>query len=461
VTDGNDDLSQASDIDKEFLESTFPAKPIEKRSVVKINRRLAYVISSTSAVGFLTPIWVIFGTDKLGLSLILSLVLGSTGWVTSSLFEVPMGAVADKYGRKISLISGLALIAIGDLSLIAFNNFAVLICFQIVAGVGFALQSGSLESLLHESFEAVGELTEYSKLSSRMLFLVNSSRVLTVPIGVWLYDLSPGSSPSSYTFPYMASVASFVVALIAASFLIEMNTVDLAKVRIANENLAKITARIWKQMLETFSEMRADRDVKRVVILLGLYAFIGEGNWALYQYYFRERDIGLSESGWVYTILVLVMAIGSLFVTKVYKKINVMWAMNFIIAIVSFNIVLMHLPLAFASIGFLVNAFVGPMSLYLHDNAIQNRMKGDKKTTALSIASMTYNIGAMLGVYGIGAVAQRIGVLNAQWYLVGYGFIVFFAMGAWCYNDGFAVRKEDAKATGLDVSFDDASQLKP
>ena len=88
-------------------------------------------------------------------------------------------------------------------------------------------------------------------------------------------------------------------------------------------------------------------------------------------------------------------------------------------------------------------------------------MKGDKKTTALSIASMTYNIGAMLGVYGIGAVAQSIGVLNAQWYLVGYGAIVFVVMGAWCYKDGFAVRAEDVHATGLDVSFDETSQLKP
>ncbi|HQZ15076.1 MAG TPA: MFS transporter, partial [Acidimicrobiia bacterium] len=421
----------------------------------------AYIIAATHYVGFLTPIWVIFGTDKLGLSLVLSLVLGTTGWVTSSLFEVPMGAVADKYGRKMSLISGLALCAIGDLSLIAFNNFAVLIAFQVVAGFGFALRSGSLEGLLHDSFEAVGESTEYSKLSSKMLFLVNASRVFTVPIGAWLYTLSIDSSPSSYTYPYMASVASFVIAVLCATFLVEMHTVEVLKEKIANENLIKIIVRIWKQMSETFYEMMADRDVKRVIVLLGLYAFIGEGNWALYQYYFRERDIGLTESGWVYTVLVLLMAIGSLFVTKVYKKINVMWALNLIIALVSFNIILMHLPLGFAAIGFLVNAFVGPMALYLHDNAIQNRMKGDKKTTALSIASMTYNIGAMLGVYGIGAVAQSIGVLNAQWYLVGYGAIVFVVMGAWCYKDGFAVRAEDAHATGLDVSFDETSQLKP
>ncbi len=453
--------STASEIDKEFSESTFTAKSIKKESVVKINKRLAYVIASTHAVGFLTPVWVIFGTDKLGLSLVLSLVLGSTGWVTSSLFEVPMGAVADKYGRKISLILGLACCAIGDLSLIAFESFTLLIAFQVIAGVGYALQSGSLEGLLHDSFEAVGEPTQYSKLSSRMLFLVNFSRVLTVPIGVWLYNLSPESSPSSYTFPYMASVASFTISLIAASFLVEIHTVEMIKEKFVNENLAKISARIGRQMVETFKEMLIDRDVKRIMILLGLYAFIGEGNWALYQYYFRERDIGLTESGWVYTVLVFLMAMGSLYVAKIYKKINVMWAMNFIIVLVAFNIVLMHLALPIAAIGFVLSAFVGPMSLYLHDNAIQNRMKGNQKTTALSIASMAYNIGAMLGVYGIGAVAQHIGVLNAQWYLVGYGVIVFVAMGAWCFRDGLAVRTEDARATGLETSFDDSAQLKP
>lgn len=431
---------------------------VKNSKVVTRNKKLAYVIASTHNVGFLTPIWVIFGTDKLGLSLLLSLILGSTGWVTSSLFEVPMGAFADKYGRKLSLVCGLSFAAIGDLSLAIFENFSLLMAFQVLAGVGFALLSGSLEGLLHDSFEAAGEHAQYSKVSSRMLFLLNASRVATVPLGVWLYNLDP---KTSYTFPYIASVFAFSISIISAALLVEKRSSQQKLDELDSTSLVELTGRIWNQMGVTFKEMLANQDIKRVVILLGLYAFIGEGNWALYQVYFREREIGLTETGWVYTILVLLMALGSLFVTKIYRSINVMWALNLIIALVAFNIVLMHFALPIASIAFLINAFIAPMSFYLQDNAIQNRISGDNKTTALSISSMVYNIGAMLGVYGLGALAQAIGVLNSQWYLVAYGTIVVVAMGAWCFKDGFGVRPEDARATGLAAPFDDASQLKP
>ncbi len=411
------------------------------------NRNLALVIATTHSVGFLTPIWVIFGTDHLQLSLLLSLVLGSTGWVTSSIFEVPLGAFADRFGRKLSLISGLFLCAIGDLSLVAFNNFALLMAFQFLAGLGFALRSGSLEALLHDTYESAGHNTQYAKLSSLMLFLVSVSRIATVPVGAWLYQLNTDGDLSSYTFPYIASVCAYVIALLAASMLTERRSSHRELEALAEFEQGHLAARLWRQTAESWGEMMSNKDVKRVLVTIGLYAFIGEGSWALYQSYFRERGITLTDSSWIYSVLVFLMALGSLYVARVYKKINVLWAMNFIIAIVAFDIVLMHLPVYVAMFAFMLTAFVSSMSWYLQDNAIQNRMSGDRKSTALSIASMTYNIGAMIGIYGIGALAQRYSVSDAQWFFVAYGAVVFIGLSLWNKNHTLAVLPEDAHAT--------------
>lgn len=450
-------------------------KEVEDQKILTRNKNLSLIISVTHSVGFLTPIWVIFGTDHLGLSLTLSLILGSTGWVSSSIFEVPMGAFADKYGRKLSLLLGLGLVAVGDLSLVLLSHFWLLMAFQVLAGVGFSMRSGSLEGLLHDTYAAKEEHTAYSKLSSTMLFLVNFSRVVTVPIGAWLYNLDPKASLSSYTFPYIASVASFSVAIFCASFLVERRS-SQADNELQTSHASTISSGLWQHVLATLRAMTADRDIKRVSVILGLYAFIGEGNWALYQSYFRYRNISLTNSGWIYTGIVFLMALGSLYVINVYKRLNVMWAMNLIILIVTFDIVLMHLPIYFAVFAFAVTAFISSMSWYLQDNAIQNRMVGDQKTTALSIASMIYNIGATIGIYGVGAIADRIGVLDAQWFFVGFGIVVFVGIGIWCWGDGFALRPEDARATGqvvidlehagdeesLEVTpFDDVSQIKP
>lgn len=448
---------------------------VADQQVLNRNKNLSLIISVTHSVGFLTPIWVIFGTDHLGLSLTLSLILGSTGWVTSSIFEVPMGAFADKYGRKLSLVIGLALVAIGDLSLVLMKNFWILMIFQTIAGLGFAMRSGSLEGLLHDTYEAKNEHTQYAKLSSTMLFLINFSRVVTVPVGAWLYNLDTKASLSSYTYPYIASVASFAVAIFCAAFLVEKRSSHLVDDESEHKETSFVSVNLWHHVLETIRAMNANRDIKRVSVILGLYAFIGEGNWALYQSYFRDRNISLADSGWLYTGIVFLMAIGSLYVVKVYRKMNVMWAMNFVIALVTFDIVLMHLPIYFAIFAFALTAFISSMTWYLQDNAIQNRMTGDQKTTALSIASMIYNIGATVGIYGVGAIADRIGVLNAQWYFVVFGVITFIGVGIWCWGDGLALRPEDARATGQDgtdgdipsgekphevIPFDDVPQIK-
>lgn len=441
-------------------DAEIPKSAEDKKRLLTRNKRLSYVIALTHNVGFLTPVWVIFGTDHLGLSLTLSLVLGSTGWVSSSLFEVPMGAFADRYGRKLSLILGFGLCAIADLSLVFLDQFWILMFFQLFAGVGYALTSGSLEGLLHDTFEEQGESTAYAKLSSQMLSLLHISRIATVPVGAWLYEMNTGATLSSFTWPYIASFFSYMISFSCVLFLFESRSSHKTPEKISDNSVLKITSKVFSHVGVTWNAMMKNLDVKRVLFILGLYALIGEGNWALYQQYFKDNDISVSSTGWIYMVLSLCMALGARYVAIIYKKINVMWAMNLIILSVSLSMILFRLPIQFAIVGFIIIALVGPMCWYLQDNAIQNRMEGDQKTTALSISSMAYNIGATIGVFGGGAIADHYGVTRAQWIFVAYGLVVFVGISLWCLRDGFSVREEDARATA-ETSFDDVPQVKP
>ena len=462
---------QSEEVDFEVLaKEQEELKKLTSRRILKRNKFLAYVIAITHQVGFLTPIWVIFGTDHLNLSLTLALILGSTSWVTSAIFEVPMGSFADRYGRQLSVVLGLGLCAIGDLALVIFDNFAVLMIFQTFAGIGFALRSGSFEGLLHDTYEAEGDLTSYSKLSNQLLFLLNVSRIFTIPIGAWLYELRPNASLSSFTFPYIANVACYVIALLCAGLLIERRSEgeysDPRKFK--GKSLGWI---LFGHASSTWDEMWANKYVLKVVVILGATALIDEGNWALYQEYFRDHDISLRHSGWIYTVLFIITTIGIRAIHPLYKRYNVLWLMIAIAAIVTFDIFLMQLPLAFAVVGFVASAFVAQMPLYLYDNAIQNRMSGNHKSSALSIASMSYTIGAMIGVFGIGAVADRFGVPRAQQFYIAYGVLLIVVMAVWCYRDGFSVLPEDARATmdldkdgtpdAVSEPLDEVAKLKP
>lgn len=408
------------------------------------NKKLALIISASHQVAIISPVWVIFGTDHLHLSLTQSLMLGYMALATSAFFEIPMGAFADKFGRKATLICGLSLTAFGDLTLILFDNFTLLLFLQIFAGAGWAMRTGTLEGLLHDTFEAHGDKTAYSKLSSKMLTLSSVSRVFTVPLGAYLYVMSPDAKISSYTYPFIGEICFFAIAIACVCFLTEARSHKNIDV-VVKEDISKVS--VFAHIGGTFTEMKRNRDVSRVVVLLCFYAILGEGNWSLYQQYFRDRGIKVEESGWVYSVIFAMMAVGAFFVVRIYQKINVIWAMNFIILTVSIGVVLMHAWLPIAIIGFVLNALVAPMCFHLHDNAIQNRMSGDRKSTALSIASMGYTIGSVLGTIGVGAVADKYGVLDAQWIFVAVGVGIFLVIGAISYRDGFNVLEIDRIAS--------------
>lgn len=412
--------------------------------VLTKNKKLALIISASHQVAIISPVWVIFGTDHLHLSLTQSLMLGYMALATSAFFEIPMGAFADKFGRKATLICGLSLTAFGDLTLILFENFTLLLFLQIFAGAGWAMRTGTLEGLLHDTFEAHGDKTAYSKLSSKMLTLSSVSRVFTVPLGAYLYVMSPDAKISSYTYPFIGEICFFAIAIACVCFLTEARSHKNIDV-VVKEDISKVS--VFAHIGGTFTEMKRNRDVSRVVVLLCFYAILGEGNWSLYQQYFRDRGIKVEESGWVYSVIFAMMAVGAFFVVRIYQKINVIWAMNFIILTVSIGVVLMHAWLPIAIIGFVLNALVAPMCFHLHDNAIQNRMSGDRKSTALSIASMGYTIGSVLGTIGVGAVADKYGVLDAQWIFVAVGVGIFLVIGAISYRDGFNVLEIDRIAS--------------
>ena len=58
--------------------------------VLTRNKKLALVISVSHQVAIVSPVWVIFGTDKLNLSLTQSLMLGYMALATSAFFETTL-----------------------------------------------------------------------------------------------------------------------------------------------------------------------------------------------------------------------------------------------------------------------------------------------------------------------------------------------------------------------------------
>ena len=87
------------------------------------------------------------------------------GIITASIFfaEIPTGLLADKFGRKISMVLALLFQLFGEIFFLFATNYLHFILISIIAGIGFAFQSGCSQALVYDSLKEEGKEKEMKK----------------------------------------------------------------------------------------------------------------------------------------------------------------------------------------------------------------------------------------------------------------------------------------------------------
>jgi MFS family permease len=97
----------------------------------------------------------------------LTLFQASSIWsiivATIFLAEVPTGVIADKIGRKKSVIVALFLQLIGEVWYIFANSYFEFIVIAIIAGIGFSFASGCIEALIYDTLPNENKENEMKK----------------------------------------------------------------------------------------------------------------------------------------------------------------------------------------------------------------------------------------------------------------------------------------------------------
>jgi predicted MFS family arabinose efflux permease len=99
--------------------------------------------------------------------------------------EVPMGAVADRFGRRVTLLLSALLNALACAMYAVASDFALFAAAELVFAVCNALHSGADSALLYDSLAAEGREADYARSYGR----ARASSYLTLVIGLPLTDL--------------------------------------------------------------------------------------------------------------------------------------------------------------------------------------------------------------------------------------------------------------------------------
>lgn len=175
---------------------------------IEKNVRLYYFYSTFAELLILGPILVLFLTAK-GLTFTEIMLLQSISAISVFFFEVPTGAVADKLGRKYSILIGAFLWALGLLLYVVGKNFLVFALSEITFSLGSAFKSGADSALIYDSLKMLKREKEYQKVEGKARSYSLYAQAIGSILSSFLYE-------KNINLPLIVSIIFMIVTIVAA-----------------------------------------------------------------------------------------------------------------------------------------------------------------------------------------------------------------------------------------------------
>ncbi len=153
------------------------------------------------------PIWVIYLQKERGFSLTQITLLDIPFFLLVVFAEVPTGAVADRFGRRVSLVIGSLCIAVAFFVFGIADSYIVILISWTAWGFGQTFQSGADTALLYDSLKQIGREEDFQKINGRMWALTSLAALCAILIG------APIAAATSFTVPIFLSVAIVLTAI--------------------------------------------------------------------------------------------------------------------------------------------------------------------------------------------------------------------------------------------------------
>lgn len=188
------------------------------KDVWRGNVRRMYAWRALTHMHFFAGVLVPFFTDWGGLTLPQMLLLQAWFFLWIFLLEVPTGAVADKYGRKASVVCANACLLAATAIYAAGKGLPRFLLAEFIWAAAAALASGADEAMVYDSLKAAGD----EDRSRRALSLLSSFDIGAIAFAAPLGGLM--AARWGLQFPLLAMLVPFSLGLLVALSLREPPT---------------------------------------------------------------------------------------------------------------------------------------------------------------------------------------------------------------------------------------------
>lgn len=361
---------------------------------LKRNISVSYIYNFLLQLNITSAIWVLYLAFK-GMSLVEIGILESIYHIASLFFELPSGAIADLYGKKICIVIGRVLEVISCILMIISNSFWGFAIAFILSSTAMSLHSGAAEALVYDSLKELGEEDKYKRIWGELAFVMSIGQGIAVLLGGILADVK-------FLYAYILGLIIQIVAVAMACHFKEPPTYKNQEEQQGNVLVSQLLTSI--QVLEK----------RKVVFYLILFsALIGSLQTTVFFYsqkYFSDMSYSKTAIAIICALSSLIEAISSKYAYKFEKILKIRGSL---ISIGAVN-VLALLGLAsvkdLAVVFFMLTSITSGLGFTIFSDYINARIPSEYRATILSVDSLCFSMFMICIFPLVGLLAEKIGL---------------------------------------------------
>lgn len=310
-------------------------------------------------------------------------------WILSTtLFEIPTGAIADLLGKKKTLILSFFFDAVGIAVMGLAPSFSILLLSSFILAIGRSLYSGTMEALVYDSLKQEKKEDRYKHVVSRLRSVQLVSWGIASIIGGFIYVIKP-------QFPFFAGSAMYIAGFFLSFLLVEPR-IDTEKFNFKN---------FLFQTKQGFKQLFFNEYLKKVSLFFICFGFL-----FVIMYELLEDSLTIAygftpiQFGILAAIYYAVSAGASLVTPYAIKKFSEMKAIFLFVAIVSFTLIISpFLGMILGGLIIITRVAFNGMIDNITSIVINKHVESKYRATTLSTLYMLRNIPYMLLAFFIGS----------------------------------------------------------
>jgi len=346
------------------------------------------------------PIWVIYLTEERGLSLGQVTLIDVPFWGSIIALQIPAAAIADRWGRRPTLLAGALFFSIAVTVFGLATSFELILVSYLIWGIGFALLGGTESAFLYDTLKALGREDEYPRVYGRAWGLVFAAAMAGTLLG------APVAKATDLSFPIVVSGGiAFLAVLAAASF---------TEPRLEGGRRRPLS---YGQIIgESVEILRRRPAVRYSVLFYGLITIGSIGPIFFFQPFLRQHDIGLGEVGLWQTPTRIAGIIGAVAAYRIIAVLGERRTFFLMPAVIFASYALLAVwDSVYAQVAFPVMTLMVALSQPTVTDYLNRRVPTDQRATVVSLTNLARSAVLVPSAPLLGQLADRASLKASYW----------------------------------------------